>query len=71
MKWCFWPGFMVATTELNVAGRNCLGLDKTTAEALEKALWVSCVALCSSGLKLWGRGESPASAPYLKVIAAT
>lgn len=63
---------MVATIELNVAGRKCLGLDKTTEEALEKELWVSCVALCSSGLtKFWGRGESPASAPYLEVIAAS
>lgn len=55
-----------------MAGRKCLGLDKTTEEALEKELWVSCVALCSSGLtKFWGRGESPASAPYLEVIAAS
>lgn len=55
-----------------MAGRKCLGLDKTTEEALEKELWVSCVALCGSGpTKLWGKGESPASAPYLEVIAAS
>lgn len=63
---------MVATIQSNVEERHCLGLDKTTEEALEKELWVSCVALCSSGLtKVCGREESPASASYFEVIAAT